>query len=213
MCLSLLQLSFSWTVATLQKNRLPMSAEELIAFWRTRGEALHPYAPEATAPLGLQPATRHFLATPGLPPDSAPYLDFDPVLEQVSRIYRVAAAFDHYVRIGTDGAGNPLVLNRAAADRVEVLDHEAAFSPQYVNQSLPALAASLVAYTRFVEQVQATRGEDAYLDADFTDEQLAVVQQQLAAVDADAVAPDAFWGQELGTLLANRAQYNQEKPQ
>ncbi|MFC6225869.1 SUKH-4 family immunity protein [Hymenobacter artigasi] len=135
-----------------------MPPEELTEFWRTRGVALHCYGPEATASLGLQPATRHFLATQGLPPDSAPFLDFDTVLVPVGRLYRLGAGFDHYIRIGSDGAGNPLVLNTAADDRVEVLDHEADFLPQYVNQSLPAFAASLVAYTRFVQEVQTTRG-------------------------------------------------------
>jgi hypothetical protein len=189
-----------------------MPPEELTEFWRTRGVALHCYGPEATAPLGLQPATRHFLATQGLPPDSAPFLDFDTVLEPVSHLYRLGAGFDHYIRIGSDGAGNPLVLNTAADDRVEVLDHEADFLPQYVNQSLPAFAASLVAYTRFVQEVQTTRGEDAFLDGDFTDEQLAGLQQQLAEADAHAVAKNAFWEQEVDTLLANREAFSQENP-
>ncbi|UOQ79223.1 SUKH-4 family immunity protein (plasmid) [Hymenobacter sp. 5516J-16] len=152
------------------------------------------------------------MATQGLPPDAAPYLDFVPVLKRVSDLYQLGAGFDHYVRIGSDSAGNPMVLNTAAADRVEVLDHEADFSSQYVNGSLLALAASLVAFARFVEELLATRGEDAYLDADFTDEQLAVLQQQLAEVDAHAIAQDAFWGQQVGTLLANREEYSQENP-
>jgi SUKH-4 immunity protein len=186
-----------------------MSPEELTNFWRTRGVALHCYAPEATVPLGLRPATQNFLATQGLPPDSAPFLDFDLVLERVGRLYRLGAGFDQYIRIGSDGAGNPLVLN-TADDRVEVLDHEADFLPQYVNQSLPALAVSLVAYTRFVQEVQTTRGEEAFLDANFTDEQFAVLQQQLAEADAHAVAKDSFWGQELNTLIANREAFSQE---
>ena len=101
-----------------------------------------------------------------------------------------------------------MVLNTAANDRIEWLDHEDGFTAHYVNRSLHSFAVSLVAYHRFIEDLQTTRGEDAYLDADFTDNQLAALKQNLVKADAQAIVEQGFWHQEISTLLANRAEYH-----
>lgn len=184
------------------------SPQAIAAYWHTQGQALATHAGETLAGWGFEAATVDLLATGGLPTDAAPYLSFDTSLARLSTLYGLGPAFAHFVRLGSDGAGNPLVLNTADHDRVEWLDHEDGFAAHYVNGSLHALAASLVAYDRFVKDLQATRGEDAYMDADFTDEQLAALQQRLAEADAQAVAAGGFWQEELRTLLVNRAEYH-----
>jgi hypothetical protein len=100
-----------------------------------------------------------------------------------------------------------LVINTKQDDCIQWLDHEAKFSAHYVNYSLEALTASLVLYNQFIQQLLATRGPDAYLDADFTDEQLADLKLALSKVDAQAVAKDGLWQDELTTLMANREYY------
>ncbi|RPD44383.1 hypothetical protein DNI29_22020 [Hymenobacter sediminis] len=185
-----------------------MSPHAIATYWHTQGEALTPYAPEALAEWGLEPATIRLLTMGGLPPEAAPYLSFTASLARVSTTFRLGPEFAHFVQLGSDGSGNPLVLNTAAHDRVEWLDHETGFAAQYVNRSLLAFAASLVAYHSFVEDVLATRGEDAYLNADFTDTQLAALQQHLVAEDELAMTEPGFWQREISTLLVNRAEYH-----
>ena len=184
------------------------SPQAIAAYWHTQGQTLATHAGETIAGWGFEPATVNVLTTGALPTDAAPYLSFDASLARLSTLYDLGPAFAHFVQLGSDGAGNPLVLNTAAHDRVEWLDHEDGFAAHYVNGSLHALATSLVAYDRFVKDLLATRGEDAYMDADFTDEQLAALQQRLAEADMQAVAAGRFWQEELSTLLANRAEYH-----
>jgi SUKH-4 immunity protein len=185
-----------------------MSPQAIAAYWHAQGEALATHAPEALAGWGFEPVTRDLLATMGLPRRAAPYLSFEAHLARVDAAYGAEPGFAPFVQLGTDGAGNPIVLNRAANDRVEWLDHDDGFASHYVNRSLLALARSLVAYHRFVQDLLATRGEDAYLDADFTDEQLAALKQSLAEADGQPGAEQGFWLQEISTLVANRAEYN-----
>jgi len=186
-----------------------MSPQAIAAYWHTLGDPLVAYAPQALAHLGLAPATQDLLATVGLPRDTAPYLSFDDSLKRVSTTYNLPSAFAQFVQLGTDGLGNPIVLNTSLNAYVEWLDHDDRFATHYINCSLQAFMASLVAYRRFIEDLLATRGEDAYLDADFTNEQLTILQQHLTEADAQALAEDGFWRLEISTLLTNRAEFQQ----
>ncbi|MVN79239.1 hypothetical protein GO988_23145 [Hymenobacter sp. HMF4947] len=184
-----------------------MSPQDIAAYWRTLGEPLFAYPPEVLARLGIAPATQALLATVGLPRTAAPYLSFDASLERVSTLYNLPSAFAQFVQLGTDGLGNPIVLNTSRNASVEWLDHDKGFATHYINCSLQAFMVSLVAYRRFIEDLLATRGEDAYLDADFTDEQLTVLQQRLTEADAQALMEGGFWQLEISTLLTNRAEF------
>ena len=186
-----------------------MSPRAIATYWHTQGELLFTYSPQVLASLGMAPADQALLATVGLPRDAAPYLSFDTTLERVSTTYNLPLGFAQFVQLGTDGVGNPIVLNTSSNAYVEWLDHDRGFAAHYINCSLQAFMASLVAYRRFIEDLLATRGEEAYLDADFTDEQLTVLQQSLREVDAQALAEDGFWQLEISTLLANRAEFKQ----
>ncbi|RZK27945.1 MAG: hypothetical protein EOO63_12320 [Hymenobacter sp.] len=187
-----------------------MSNEEIIAYWLTQGVKVTTFSRDVLADFGFQNLTAELLSIVGLPTDAAPYLSFAESSSDFKRIsiaYQQGDEFAHFIKIGFDGAGNPLVINTKQDDCIQWLDHEDKFSAHYVNCSLEALTASLVLYNQFIQQLLATRGPDAYLDADFTDEQIADLKLALSKVDAQAVAKDGLWQDELTTLLANREYY------
>lgn len=191
-----------------------MRNEDILAHWRTQAEPTTQFEEHTLLAYNFQPATCAFLLQVGLPLQAAPFLSFSrydtptrggfyPVQQQ----YDLAEFFARYIAIGSDGAGNPIVINTQRQDRIEWLDHEDGFAPHYVNVSVQALAACLVVYDQFIEQVQQAGGEDAYLDAQFTDSQYAALRHGLLAEDAQATKEGGFWQLELTELLANREHY------
>lgn len=187
-----------------------MSNEEITAYWLNQGVKVTTFSRDVLAGFGLQKITAELLSIVGLPTDAAPYLSFAESSSDFKRIsiaYQQGNEFAHFIKIGFDGAGNPLVINTKQDDCIQWLDHEDKFSAHYVNCSLKALFVSLVIYNQFIQQLLATRGPDAYLDADFTDEQLADLKSALSKVDAQAVAEDGLWQDEFITLVANREYY------
>ncbi|QKG54981.1 SUKH-4 family immunity protein [Hymenobacter sp. BRD67] len=184
-----------------------MRNEEILAYWSGHGVVLTTYRLESVEACGFKKATLDLLQTVGLPVEADPFLNFDRDFKSVSTSYRIGAQFAHFIRIGFDSAGNPLVINTEKEDLIEWLDHETQFAPHYVNCSLQALSASMVLYHQFVENLLATRGPDAYEKADFTDEQLTELKTGLSKIDEQAVLAKGFWQGEFTTLLANRAYY------
>lgn len=191
-----------------------MRNEDILVHWRTKAEPTTQYAEQALLTYDFEPATRAFLLQVGLPLQAAPFLSFSryatptrggfyPVQQQ----YDLAAFFARYIAIGSDGAGNPIVINTQHQDRIEWLDHEDGFAPHFVNASVQALASCLVVYDQFIEQVQQAGGKDAYLDAQFSDSQFAALRDGLLAEDAQATEEGSFWQLELTELLANREHY------
>jgi hypothetical protein len=181
--------------------------EEIAAYWLTQGVVLTIFPLEALAGYGFGEVTLDHLSMVGLPADSDPYLNFDSRFNSISTAYKLGPEFGHLIRIGFDGAGNPLVINTQKDDCVEWLDHEDQFFAHYVNGSVQALSASMILYHQFVENLLVTRGPQAYEDADFTDEQLEKLKFDLSTVDEEAVTKTSFWQDEFATLLANRAYY------
>jgi hypothetical protein len=191
-----------------------MRNEDILAHWRTRAEPTTLFADNALLAYGFQPATRAFLVQVGLPVQAAPFLSFsqhdNPArggFYQVQQQYDLANSFARYIAIGSDGEGNPIVINIQQQDRIEWLDHEDDFAPHYVNASVQTLASCLVVYDQFIEQVQQAEGEDAYLDAQFTDSQFAALRERLLAEDAQVIEEGGLWQIELTNLLANREHY------
>lgn len=191
-----------------------MHHEDILAHWRAQAEPTTQYVEQALLTYDFQPATRAFLIQVGLPVQAAPFLSFSRHVTltrggfyQVQQQYDLAENFAYYIAIGSDGAGNPIVINTQQRDRIEWLDHEDDFAPHYVNASVQVLASCLVVYDRFIEHVQQAGGEDAYLDAQFTDSQFAALRDGLLAEDAQALEEGGFWQLELKELLANREHY------
>lgn len=191
-----------------------MTPSEFKEKW-TKGEFLTvPLPRERTRELGLSASTVEFLAESGLPEDAAPMLSFIadtpaaaeetiPLREQLNFL---GPAFDPYVLIGSDGDGNPIAINTAHQDRVDWLDHEDQFRAHYMNASVESLSACLLAYRTFVETIIAENGEDAYLDAHFSDAHFNTLKSQIQQADSLALQ-QGFWKDELETLHANRLVY------
>lgn len=184
-----------------------MSNEEIRTYWLTQGVTMTTHAVETVGEYGFKKETLDLLHSVGLPAEADPFLNFDRHFKRVSTGYKIGPQFAHFIRIGFDGAGNPVVVNTEKDDCIEWLDHEDQFAAHYVNCSLRALHASMVVYHQFAENLLATRGPEAYEDANFTDEQLTALKAELSKIDEQAVAAAGFWQDEFTTLLANRAYY------
>jgi hypothetical protein len=124
-----------------------------------------------------------------LPASAAPFLTFAE-LSQMPRVQDVfnlegwpeeeLAKLEPYRMIGSDGAGNPICVERETG-LIWLLDHDVLFQTrQFVNSSIGQLAESLLAYL----------GEDA------PERVLATI----AAEDPRAMNEGAFWWHEVNSL-------------
>jgi hypothetical protein len=191
-----------------------MSSEEIESFWLKNGEPTAKFSVSDLKSYGLQDFTMTALNIIGLPADAAPFLSFnqsaDEFLSPNTYFQLGNPALNHFVIIGSDGAGNPLVLDTRSHDQVLLLDHENGFEASFVNYSLPEMLACLMFYNQFVVELLASRGDDAYLDADFTDAQFTALRNSLIAINEHIVERSGFWHDELDGLLANREYYRKE---
>jgi len=190
-----------------------MTAQEYIVNWTRRGEQVSPIPLYKLLSLNLQPATISYLEV-GLPNDAAPYISFvndsDSLYEGIAKledIYDLDLEPGKYVVIGADGSGSPIAINVQNNDAIEWLDHEDCFASIYCNKSLECLLIFLIIYRDFVSDVIKNNGEDAFLNARFTDEQYDAMKQRMFMIDPVAVQEKGFWKDELTMLLANRDYY------
>jgi hypothetical protein len=91
---------------------------------------------------GVSAQTRRFLSEAGIPDGAGPFLSFGPgysdTLETASGLWELSSDFDRYWVIGSDGAGNPIVL--CPDDSVAFLDHDGEFEECYINKDVSVLA-------------------------------------------------------------------------
>jgi len=197
-----------------------MRFEDLKAEWTKNGNVLHTYEINRISKFNLSLASIEFLTKVGLPEDSAPFLSFvkdndDPyegIVDMIIAYDFLEAEFNKYIRIGSDGEGNPIVINIEANDRIEILDHEDDFLSRYMNASLITLLKYLLVYREFVQTVIKENGDEAFLDSNFTIEQFENLKSEMNAIDPKALIEDSFWNQELELLLANREDFFRNKP-
>ncbi len=112
---------------------------------------LHPFAPfpvSAFAGTPVSAQTQRFLTEAGLPDGAGPFLSFhsgdSAILESASEAWDLPPEFEVYTVIGSDGAGNPIVL--CPNDSIAYLDHDRDFEECYINKDVSVLAeASLLA--------------------------------------------------------------------
>ena len=187
--------------------------------WTTDTDSLSPISLDRLKGLNLRQSTIDFLNTAGLPDSVAPYLSlvkdtsdlFDGINKLTKQYDFLEKEYDSLVVIGADGSGNPLAINTAEEDKIVWLDHEDMFSARYVNKSISELAETFIIYRDFISLIQNENGEDAYLDANFTDEQFATLKQKINLADSKALIEDGFWKDELEMMLANRQEYLSNK--
>lgn len=164
--------------------------------------------------LGIDRKQVDFLATIGLPRDAAPLLSFDSEtnLHSIREIYEIAEhGSNNLIQIGFDGCGDTLCIDMNQQHQIVACDHENNFKPRFTNSSVIELFKFLTLMKNFGELLQAERGEDAYMNCEFTDQEFQKLNLDLQSVDPFAVEPGTFWREELDRLLADREYYRTEK--
>lgn len=196
-----------------------MNKEEYQNFWVESGDSINRFAIVKLHEYNLTQPTVEFLNEVGLPSYAAPFLSFvNDSEDNYEGICRLTSQYDFleeeysgYIIIGSDGSGNPFVINTEENDQVEWLDHEDCFSSRFVNTTIQEFASCLLTYNKFVNLVIKENGEDAFFNSDFTDEQYDWLKGEMIKIDTNAVLQEGFWNEELELLLINRADYLKEK--
>jgi hypothetical protein len=158
--------------------------------------------------LTVDETTIEFLTSIGLPDSAAPFVSFDrKELRTIEQIYSTGNLADNFlVDIGFDGAGDPICINMQDNCKIVALNHEDNFERRFVNTSVRELFAFLTIYKEFADKLIQLRGDFAFLDSNFTDDELNEFLGQLKSVDNEALlSEDTFWSQEIATFKANRA--------
>jgi hypothetical protein len=157
--------------------------------------------------LAVDETTIRFLIDTGLPDSAAPFVSFDrKELKTINAIYSTGNPDDNFlIDIGSDGAGDPICIDIRHNCRIIALDHEDNFTPRLVNSSVRQLFAFLTIYKDFGDQLRQLRGDDAFIESNFTDSELNELVRQLKSVDTEALENnETFWRREIETFKANR---------
>jgi hypothetical protein len=194
-----------------------MTPQEFKTTWTSTGDILSPFSSGELVELGLKSKTTAFLKEAGLPEHAAPFLTFVNNSEDNHKgIARLTEQYDFleeefqkWVVIGSCSDGDPIAINVHADDQIDWLDHENNFEPAFFNSSIEALADCLVIYREFVSIVQRENGDDAYMNADFTDLQFETMRNKLLKADKKAL-DSGFWKEQLDMDLRLRDHYRKE---
>jgi hypothetical protein len=189
-----------------------MLPQEFIEKWGSDGDPCIVLSQGRLQKIKLKASSAEFLAVAGLPQNAAPFLSFGEMNEESSPFgLKLSAVFNHlgeeyerFIVLGFDGSGNPIAIDTENDDQVVWLDHEEDFRHAYMNSSIGALATFLLGYRDFVQDLLKAKGEDAFLNGEYEDHELAELQQKLELVDNRAFASGTFWSQELGNMKSNQ---------
>jgi hypothetical protein len=151
----------------------------------------------------------YLLTRIGLPQEAAPFLSFGGNYTNESPM-PIDVDQSGLIEIGVDGAGNAICIDNAAKGTVIVCQHDDEFSKQYMNRSVLQLLHFITIYKDFVEKLNREKGDFAYLDANFTDDELQHLVSSLKSIDGDALIEGTFWSDEIETMQANRKFYQRE---
>jgi hypothetical protein len=188
-----------------------MRAEDFSNIWENDEDTLNTFTEKRLRGLSLKDETIDYLVKSGLPKEAAPFLTFaNATFEEFCCIDTLTNQFDFlepefekYVVIGSDGGGNPIVINKEINDRIEWLDHEDCFSSMYMNESLNSLLEFLILYRQFVSTTRRIEGEEAYINGKFRDIDYEELKHKMGRIDSNALLK-GFWQEELEMLIANR---------
>lgn len=191
-----------------------MDYKELIKDWES--EKLFKFDMHDLSGRGLNEETADFLSNVGLPTSAAPFLSFAGESEKkLSSIFNTFETEEdshkYFLSIGSDGAGDPICIALQNECQVVTLNHEEDFEPTFMNSSVRELFQFLTLYKRFVEEIIRENGEDAFLDANFTDSSYEELKKAMEAADNKALRNNSFWAQELAQLLRKREYYQTQK--
>ena len=191
-----------------------MVIESIISHWKSLGITLNPLTSKNVSNYGLSNETIQFLSTCGFPSQSPPFLSFvvdseEPMLSincltELYFDYNLSNDMDRYIVIGSDGGGNPIVINTEKGGQIEILDHESDFETIHeMNSSVFTLSQSLVAYKRFIITINKENGPDAFSKSYFTNKQYANLKNELLSIN-DSLIEYGFWEIILENLLNER---------
>ncbi len=166
-----------------------------------------------------------FLTQAGLPSSCAPFLTFKDVEKGIPRLWEVYSPvcwqpFEknrvlQYAVIGGDGCGNAICLDESAECRVALVDHETLFGRpgfwrnrhmprvQYMNQSVPQLAESLLTYALFGRKLRELGY--SFISETMPLEPVKWLESELRRIDESAILKEAFWYYELQGLMRESA--------
>jgi hypothetical protein len=184
-----------------------LSPADFTARWAKEDEPLVRFPGKAVERLALPDEDKQFLVQAGLPEDAAPFLSFKAPrsgeFPTVVDEWDQPDEFRRYRVIGFNGVGDPVALDEGRGGEVVCLDHENAFARVLLNSSVRQLAASLLAYRQMVRDAVAKNGAEAFLEGDIPPEARKECERTLKQIDAAALRPGCFWGEELKALQAN----------
>ena len=190
-----------------------MQPDNFKEIWEdAKDEVLTPLPIDSLLRFNFQPTTLEFLLKAGLPDGAAPWLSFVQDREdgynciaKLNEVYKfLGSDFDHFILIGSDGEGNPIVINTSTNDVIEWLNHEDFSLSVFMNTSLCELADFLVYYRDFIRTVMAENGPEAALNSEFTDGQFERLKLMMDKSDIRAIDVDSFWYFQLEGLLEDR---------
>ncbi len=189
-----------------------MTPEQFRHIWTANEDNLSPLSTGSLVGLNLKQSTIDFLTVTGLPFEAAPYLSFVQnkadsynTINKLTKHYDfLEPKYEKYVVIGSYSDGDVIAINTDDNDQIVWLDHEDYFSSRFFNSSIHSLAECLVIYRDFVQTILNNNGEDAYMNADFTDEQFEILKRKLLKADSRVIMEDGFWKSYLEMELAIR---------
>ena len=196
-----------------------MRPQEFKDIWTSTGDILTALSSDRLVGLSLKCRTIDFLTQAGLPVDAAPFLTFaNNTTDKYKGIVRLtdqysflAGEFRKWIVIGSCSDGDPIAINVDADDRIDWLDHDNYFEPGFFNSSIESLSDCLVIYREFISIVQHENGEDAFINADFTDSQFETMKTKLLKADSKSLCDNGFWKEQLDMDLAMRDHYKKER--
>ncbi|MBO1332559.1 SUKH-4 family immunity protein [Streptomyces sp. VRA16 Mangrove soil] len=154
---------------------------------------LRQYTPGEVESLGMPERHVAVLTDVGIPEEAAPFLAFDdPQLPCPLETWALSDVFvedvDRFVVIGSDGSGNPVVLDRTRPGFVLLIDRERGTGIHVFNTSIPRFLSSLLAFRDFVD----LRNQESSPAV-----ALAALAERLEGIDPEAWEVGSLWLAEI----------------
>jgi len=188
-----------------------MKVEELIDKWDK--DKIFKFNKDELKSFGINDKTIDILSNIGLPEDAAPFLIFGGIHDgkTIAEIYGTDNPDDKFlIEIGVDGVGDTICVDTKSNCEIVACDHEDDFKKRYMNSSVTELLHFITIYKDFGEGLINEKGEDAFIESNFTDEELGNLLNQLSIIDRRALESGSYWAGEIQTLKANREYYDGE---
>jgi hypothetical protein len=188
-----------------------MTAKELIDTWHENN--IFKFDKDELIKFSVDSKTIDVLSNVGLPEDAAPFLIFGGLHDgkTIADIYGTENPDDKYlIEIGIDGVGDTICIDVMNNNEIVACDHEDNFSKRYMNSSVTELLHFITIYRDFGQRLISKKGEDAFIESNFSDGELDELLEQFRAVDKKALDNGTYWSGEIQTLTANRKYYQEQ---